>query len=84
LAIILSLLDAAKEWNRKNHRAMLLLYFPDDHSCINVLIGATRAACRDFIPLPYTYLDQLMQAYIAFASADRKSVSNSVCVVSLI
>ncbi len=68
------------EWNRKNDRAMLLLYFPDDNSCISVLIGATRAACRDFISLAPAYLTKPVQAYMAFASADRKSMSNSVWV----
>lgn len=68
------------DWNCYNDRSMLLIYYPESGKMIYILSGAQRRECRDFIALDSPYLDQPIQTYIAFASADRKSVSNSVWV----
>ena len=67
-------------WESKNDRTMLLLYFPTKGEMIYVLTGAQRRDERDFIALTPAYLSTPMQAYIAFASEDRKKISNSVWV----
>jgi len=67
-------------WESKNDRTMLLLYFPTKGEMIYVLTGAQRRDERDFIGLTPAYLSTPMQAYIAFASEDRKKISNSMWV----
>ena len=66
------------DWNSNNDRSMLLIYYPESGKMIYILSGAQRRECKDFVALAPPYLDQPIQTYIAFASADRKSVSNSV------
>lgn len=72
--------DANMDWNLKNDRAMLLLYFPrpDEADAIYFLSGAKRSEGRDFIELPPAKINADMQCYIAFYPDDKQSVSNSV------
>ena len=71
------------DWNSKNDRAMLLLYFPDSSNAIYFLSGAKRAEGRDFIVLPPVYLTEVIQCYIAFYADDKESLSDSVWVGAL-
>lgn len=68
------------DWNSYNDRSMLLIYYPESGKMINILSGAQRRESTDFVKLAPPYLDQPIQTYIAFASGDRKSVSNSLWV----
>lgn len=66
------------DWNLKNDRTMLLLYFPQSADAIYFLSGAKRSEGRDFISLAPVNLNAEMQCYIAFYADDKQSASNSV------
>ena len=71
------------DWNIKNDRAMLLLFFPGASDAIYFLSGAKRSEGRDFVELPAAYLSTQMQCYIAFYADNKQSLSNSIWAGSL-
>jgi len=66
------------EWPDNTDQAMLLVYFPDLDRSVYRLFGAERAAGTDVLPISAPLLVGYFEAYIAFISADRKQVSDSV------
>jgi len=64
-------------------RAMLLVYVPALKKSFFNISAARIMEETDFMDLPHTFKNQVLHAYIAFASDDRKKISNSVYIGSL-
>lgn len=69
--------------NCKNDQVMLLISLPDEKDSVVKLSTAFRSAGKDSIKLYKKHLNQRIEAFIAFRSDDRKSISNSVYCGSL-
>lgn len=66
------------QWPDNTDQAMLLVYFPELNKTVYQLFGAVRSAGTDVLPISAPMLEGYFEAYIAFISADRKRVSDSV------
>lgn len=64
-------------------QVMLLICLPDEKNSAVKLSTVFRSAGRDSIKMSKKYMNQRMEAFIAFRSDDRKSISNSVYCGSL-
>jgi hypothetical protein len=65
-------------WSTNQDQAMTLAWFPEHNEALFNMAGATRLNGADQLNLPPSMLDQRMEVYFAFVSADRESVSNSI------
>ena len=59
-------------------KAMVLVYNPDKKESVSVLDGANRTVGSQTVVIPNTYAGDTVQLFMAFVSADGKTVSNSV------
>ncbi len=58
-------------------KAMLLVYNPSKKESVIILDGGTRSSGSDVVTIPFTYSGDTIELFMAFVSADSKSVSNS-------
>ncbi|RZM30414.1 MAG: hypothetical protein EOO88_00920 [Pedobacter sp.] len=65
-------------WPELSDQVMLLAYFPGSRKVSFALYGPERIQGTAFLALGTPMLDQYMETYISFISADRKQVSDSV------
>lgn len=63
---------------RRNDRAMLLIYFPDSGTCSYMLSGARRHEGREVLYIPKKLTESHMEAYISFMNDDGTEISDSV------
>lgn len=73
--------DLARE--RRNDRAMLLIYFPDSGSSSYMLSGARRHEGKDVLYTPSNRTESGMESYISFMNDDGTEISDSVYAGSL-
>lgn len=66
------------QWPDSTDQVMLLVYFPELDKTVYELFGAARSAGTDVLPISEPMQEKYFEAYIAFISADRKLVSDSV------
>ncbi len=66
------------QWPDNTDQAMLLVYFPELNKTVYQLFGGLRSAGTDVLPISAPMLQGYFEAYIAFISADRTQVSDSV------
>jgi len=64
-------------------RAMLLVYVPSLQKSFFNISAARITEKTDFMELPDSFKNQVLHAYMAFASDDRKKISDSVYIGSL-
>ena len=65
-------------WPELSDQVMLLAYFPELKKAVFRLYGPERIAGEAFLPIGGAMLDQPMETYLSFVSADRKQASESV------
>jgi hypothetical protein len=63
-------------------KAMLLAYNPSKKESASLLEGADRSTGSDVLTIPETYSGDTIYMFMAFISADSKTVSNSVYIGS--
>lgn len=59
-------------------KAMVLVYNPSKKESISILDGADRTVGSQVVTIPNTYAGEAVELFMAFVSADGKTVSNSV------
>lgn len=68
---------------RRNDRAMLLIYFPDAGTSSYMLSGARRHEGREVVYIPKNHTKSRIEAYISFMNEDGTEISDSVHAGSL-
>lgn len=68
---------------RRNDRAMLLIYFPDAGTSSYMLSGARRHEGREVVYIPKNQTESHIEAYISFMNEDGTEISDSVHAGSL-
>ena len=68
---------------RRNDRAMLLIYFPDAGTSNYMLSGARRHEGREVVYIPKKHTESRIEAYISFMNEDGTEISESVHAGSL-
>ncbi len=76
-------IDTQMRWPDTTDQVMLLAIFPGSNKISYELFGAVRTAGEGILEISAPMLDEYMETYIAFISADRKQVSTSVYAGSL-
>jgi len=66
------------EWAEKDHRCMLMAYFPLEERAVFCLSGARRMEGEDSMAIPADLQVAYMETYISFAEAGSNAVANSV------
>lgn len=65
-------------WSTNQDQTMTLAWFPDMNEALFNLGGAARLSGTDHLNIPPALLSERMEIYLAFVSADRESISNSI------
>lgn len=65
-------------WPRDSDQVMLLAYFPVLEKAIYQLAGVKRLVCAETLSIGTGMLNEYMEVYISFVSADRKAITNSI------
>ncbi|WP_368388871.1 DUF6266 family protein [Pedobacter polysacchareus] len=68
---------------RRNDRAMLLIYFPEAGTSSYMLSGARRHEGREVVYIPKNQTKNRIEAYISFMNEDGTEISDSVLAGSL-
>ena len=66
------------DWAEKEHRCMLMAYFPLEERAVFCLSGARRMEGEDSMVIPADLQGAYMETYISFAEAGSNEVANSV------
>lgn len=64
-------------WPAPYDQVILLAYFPKLEKTVYLLYGARRSSCEDQLALTPDLVEEYMEVYISFISADRKKIANS-------
>ena len=75
--------DVNKEDKYNQDQAMLMVYFPNDHSAVSVGGNTRRDIGTELVPIDLQRLQKKMETFICFVSNDRKKFSNSLYVGSI-
>ena len=66
------------KWPDNTDQVMMMAYLPEENRAVYQLFGAARSAGQDLLPVSTQWLQGHIETYIAFISADRTQVSDSV------
>lgn len=70
--------DPEMAWPDTTDQVMLLAYFPKQRKVFYTLFGNTRSSGADTLEIPPSLIDEPMETYMSFISADRKKLSDSI------
>jgi hypothetical protein len=70
--------DPQMAWPDSTDQVMLLAYFPKQEKAFHTLFGNTRSSGSDVLEIPLSLQGERMETYMAFISADRKRMSDSI------
>lgn len=70
--------DPEMAWPGTTDQVMMLAYFPKQEKVFYKLFGNTRSSGGDLLEIPLSLMNEPMETYMSFISADRKQLSNSI------